>query len=83
MNLHDRYVRYFTEERGFVTVESRTRKYTVLKGKDTSGDIYYFIGSRGAIRLSRKGYITQSYDCSIYIKRVMELWEEEVLKLER
>ncbi len=85
MTIRDRVIRYL-EQRGYRVVETKSRKYVCYaKGvshtdKDgTSGVrlVYYHIGKKGSVRISRTGNVSQSITTSERFMKFVEQWEKE------
>ena len=77
MTLRERYVRFFTQSRGYTEIESRTGKYITLCGEETERVSYIFLGRNGAVRRCKTNTATKSVDISMYIKNLMERWEKD------
>ena len=77
MTLRKRYVRFFVQGRGYTEIESRSRKYIALCGKEAGGVSYIFLGRNGAVRRCKTNTATKSVDISMYIKNLIERWEKD------
>ena len=76
MTLRERYVRFFVQGRGYIEVETRSSKYTALRGQQSGSVRYVFLGKNGAVRQSKTNSVTSSIDVSYGLKKLVEQWEE-------
>lgn len=74
--LQEQYSEFLVETRKAVEVNSRTNKYKVYKSVDSKGDVYWFLGTRGAIRICRTNSSTNSMDYERLIKPSFERWKQ-------
>lgn len=68
--LQTKYARILKENRSAVEIESRTGKYVVLKSQDSKGDLFWFLGKSGAVRVNRKNASTTSVDFATHFKKI-------------
>jgi len=63
-----------------VEVDSKTSKYIVLKTIDTKGELFWFLGKGGAVRINRKNASTTSIDFQKHISLKYNKWCDSKLE---
>jgi hypothetical protein len=76
LTLREKYTMWLKETFNAVEVVSKTDKYHVMKTVDVKGDLFWFLGKSGAIRINRKNAATTSMDFESNVKGRFNVWCE-------
>lgn len=84
LKLQEKYAMFLKETLKAVEVDSRSGKYVVLKTVDSKGDLFWFLGKGGAVRICRSNAATKSMDFSNQIKSKLKFdqWNDMMIKKE-
>lgn len=84
LKLQEKYTMFLKETLNAHDVESRTGKYVVVKTIDSKGDLFWFLGKGGAVRICRSNTATKSIDFSNQMKSKLNFdqWDEMMVKKE-
>ena len=67
--------KWLEETRNAVQVLSRSSKYIVMKTVDQKGDLFWFLGKNGAVRINRKNASTDSMSYTDQLKPQFIKWK--------
>jgi len=82
MKLQEKYSMWLQETMSAVSIDSKTSKYVVFKTVDSKGDLFWFLGKSGAVRICRTNTSTKSMDFERQIKPKFKVWEETKLEVD-
>jgi len=74
LKLQEKYSMWLKETRNATEVESRTSKYNVMKTIDGKGDLFWFLGKSGAVRINRKNSSSTTLDFQRQIQLEFNTW---------
>lgn len=74
IKLQEKYMLFLLETQNAKEIESKTGKYLVMKNLDSKGDLFWFLGKSGAVRINRKNASTTSIDFSKQIQPKFLKW---------
>jgi hypothetical protein len=77
LTLRENYVLFLVETRGAVAVPSKSSKYHVYKTVDSRGDLFWFLGKSGSVRICRKNTSTKSIDWMPQIQKHYVTWVQK------